>query len=145
MMEMQKPKYEAFVIERVYDAPVEKVWVALTDNEQLKQWYFQIGDFKAEVGFAFVFTGESEGVKYIHNCIITDIEPGQRLAYSWQYEGFPGHSLVTFELFPEGDKTKIRLTHEGLESFPDLPAFKQENFAAGWNEIIGSHLKRFVE
>ena len=144
-METHKPKYEAFVIERVYDAPAEKVWRALTDSEKLKLWYFQIGDFKAEAGFAFVFTGESGGVKYVHNCIITDVEPGQRLAYSWRYEGYPGDSVVTFELFPESNKTKIRLTHEGLESFPDLFAFKRENFAAGWNEIIGRLLKEFVE
>ena len=144
-METQKPKYEAFVIERVYEAPVEKVWQAITDNAEMKQWYFELEDFKAEVGFAFEFTAENEGVKYVHKCIVTEVEFGRKLAYSWRYEDYPGDSLVTFELFPEGEKTKVRLTHEGLESFPDLRDFKRESFAAGWNEIIGKILKEFVE
>ncbi|SEJ01307.1 Uncharacterized conserved protein YndB, AHSA1/START domain [Dyadobacter koreensis] len=145
MMETQKPKYEAFVIERVYEAPAAEVWQAITDNEKMKKWYFQLQDFKAEIGFAFEFTAENEGVKYVHKCVVTDVVPHRKLAYSWRYDDYPGDSLVTFELFPEGNKTKIRLTHEGLESFPDLRDFKRESFAAGWNEIIGKLLKEFVE
>lgn len=144
-MDTTKPKYEAFVIERIYDAPAERVWQAITDNAKMKQWYFQLEDFKAEVGFAFEFTAENEGVKYVHECVVTSVELERTLAYSWRYKDYPGDSIVTFELFPEGDKTKIRLTHEGLESFPDLRDFKRESFAAGWNDIIGNILKEFVE
>jgi hypothetical protein len=52
---------------------------------------------------------------------------------------------VTFELFSEGEKTRLRLTHEGIESFPKTPAYARKNFEAGWTAIIGSELKRFVE
>jgi len=144
-METEKPKYEAFVIERVYEAPVRKVWEAITDNAKMQQWYFKLEDFKAEVGFTFEFAAENEGIKYLHKCVVTEVAPERKLSYSWRYEDYPGDSLVTFELFPEGDKTKIRLTHEGLESFPDLRDFKRASFAAGWNEIIGKILKKFVE
>ena len=41
------------VIERTYEAPIEKVWEAITDKDQMKQWYFEVSDFKAEVGSAF--------------------------------------------------------------------------------------------
>ena len=54
-------------------------------------------------------------------------------------------SLVTFELFPDGEKTRLKLTHEGLETFPKLPAYARTNFEKGWTEIIGSSLKQFVE
>ena len=50
-----------------------------------------------------------------------------------------------FELFEEGKQTRLRLTHEGLESFPKVPAFARENFVEGWTTIIGSLLKDFVE
>ncbi|HZG22986.1 MAG TPA: SRPBCC domain-containing protein, partial [Chitinophagaceae bacterium] len=64
----------------------------------------------------------------------------------WRYDGYPGESLVTFELFDEGEKTRLRLTHSGLETFPsDNPSFKKENFAAGWSEIIGTSLKDYLE
>ncbi len=33
---------EPFIIERTYNAPVSKVWSAITDKDQMKQWYFDI-------------------------------------------------------------------------------------------------------
>lgn len=144
-MKSQETKSEAFVIERIYNAPVGKVWEAITDNTKMKEWYFDLAEFKPEVGFEFEFYGESEGVKYRHLCKVTAVEKEKKLAYSWRYDGYPGNSVVTFELFPEGEKTKIKLTHEGLETFPDLKDFKRESFAAGWNEIIGNILKTYVE
>jgi hypothetical protein len=53
---------------------------------------------------------------------------------------------VIFELFPEGEKTKLRLTHEGVESFgTDNPDLAKENFMEGWKSIIGTSIKKFVE
>ena len=140
-------KTQPFVIERTYDAPVATVWKALTERDRMKQWYFNLAVFKAEVGFEFRFFGEGrQGENYLHLCKITAVEPQKKLAYSWRYDGFEGNSLVTFELFDEGGKTRIRLTHEGLETFPaNNPDFAKESFAAGWTEIIGAGLKKYVE
>ncbi len=53
---------------------------------------------------------------------------------------------MTFELFAEVQATRLKLTHEGLETFPiNNPDFAKENFVAGWTYIIGSSLKEFVE
>jgi uncharacterized protein YndB with AHSA1/START domain len=133
------------VIERSYNAPVARVWKALTDVEQMRQWYFDLKEFKPEVGFEFEFTVEHEGVKYHHLCKITEVMPEKRLAYTWQYKGEPGDSLVTFELFADGDRTRLKLTHEGIETFPKTPAYARKNFETGWTAIIGSELKKFVE
>jgi uncharacterized protein YndB with AHSA1/START domain len=136
------------IVERIYNAPIEKVWNAITVNEQMKKWYFDIADFKPEVGFEFQFTGEGkEGEKYLHLCKITEVVPNKKITYSWRYDGFEGNSFVTFELSAEGEKTKLTLTHAGLESFPATAnnAFAKENFAEGWNYIAGTSLKQFVE
>jgi Uncharacterized conserved protein len=135
----------AVVIERTFNAPVARVWKALTDVDEMRQWYFDLKEFKAEVGFEFEFTVEHEGMKYHHLCKITEVIPEKKLAYTWCYKGEPGNSLVTFELSAADDKTKLRLTHEGLETFPKTPAYARKNFEAGWTEIIGSELKKFVE
>jgi Activator of Hsp90 ATPase homolog 1-like protein len=52
---------------------------------------------------------------------------------------------VTLELFAKGDQTRLKLTHEGLDTFPKTAAFARENFEKGWAQIIGSELKQFVE
>jgi uncharacterized protein YndB with AHSA1/START domain len=139
-------KNEPFVIERTYNAPIERVWEAITVKEEMKQWYFDLSDFQPKVGFEFSFEGGSEAKTYVHLCKVTDVDPGKKIAYTWRYEGYPGESKVTFELFPEGSKTRLKLTHEGLETFPhDMPDFARKSFEAGWTEILGTMLKTFVE
>ena len=138
-------KDEPLVVERTFDAPVSLVWKALTDKDDIKQWSFDLREFAPEVGFEFQFDVEHEGFKYCHRCKVTEVIPNKRLAYTWRYEGHAGDSLVTFDLFAQGGKTRLRLTHEGLETFPKLPAFAKANFAAGWTEIVGTSLKNFVE
>jgi uncharacterized protein YndB with AHSA1/START domain len=137
---------EPFVIERTLNAPAEKVWKAITDKDQMKQWYFDLAEFKPEVGFEFSFEGGSEEKIYLHLCKVTEVIPGKKLQYSWRYDQYPGNSFVTFELFEEGDKTRLKLTHEGLETFPtDNKDFARESFSAGWTYIIGKSIVEFFE
>ncbi len=139
-------KTEPFVIERTYNASIEKVWEAITDKDQMKQWYFDIENFKPEVGLEFQFEAGEKDKTYLHLCKITQVIVGKKLTYSWRYDGYEGTSFVTFELFEESDKTRLKLTHEGLETFSiSNPDFAKENFVAGWTEIIGSLLKEYVE
>lgn len=139
-------KSEPFIIERTFNAPIEKVWKAITDKDQMKQWYFDIPEFKPEPGFEFQFEGKSEDKCYLHLCKITEIVNGRKLRYSWRYEGYEGNSFVSFELFPQGEQTRLKLTHEGLETFPaNIADFAKESFVAGWTEIIGETLKKFLE
>ena len=107
--------------------------------------FFDLKEFKAEVGFEFRFAVEHKGFNYFHRCRVAEVIPNKRLAYTWRYKGYAGDSLVTFELFAAGGKTRLKLTHEGLESFPKHPAFDRANFTQGWTSLIGESLKQFVE
>jgi uncharacterized protein YndB with AHSA1/START domain len=138
-------KTEPFVIERVLNASPERVWQAISDREKMKQWYFDLAEFKAEPGFEFSFEGGPDDRKYMHLCKVTEVVPGKKLTYSWRYEGYEGNSFVTFELFDEGKQTRIKLTHAGLETFPKHPDFARSNFEDGWTDLIGNFLKNFVE
>lgn len=139
-------KNEPFVIERTLNAPIQKVWEAITDRDQMEKWYFNIAEFKPDIGFEFTFNGGSEEKTYVHLCKITRVEPGRLLQYSWRYQDYPGNSFVTFELFPEGNATRLKLTHEGLETFPqDTKDFARESFTAGWTYLIGKSIKEFLE
>ena len=136
---------DAVVVERTLNAPVAKVWKALTDVDQMRQWYFDLKEFRPEVGFEFEFVVEHEGNRYHHLCKITEVVAQKKIAYTWRYKGEPGDSLVTFELFPEDGKTRLKVTHTGIETFPKTPAYARKKFEAGWTAIIGAELKKFVE
>jgi uncharacterized protein YndB with AHSA1/START domain len=141
---MNKTKSEPLVIERTYSAPVEVVWKAITNPDDMKRWYFALVNFKPEVGCEFSFVVAHEGVTYDHRCKVTEVIPLRKIAYTWRYEGQPGDSLVTWELFPEGGGTRLRLTHEGLETFPALPAYARKNFEEGWTDFLGRMLPDFL-
>ncbi|RPD39960.1 SRPBCC family protein [Chitinophaga barathri] len=133
------------VIERTYRAPVEKVWEALTNKEQMKEWYFDVSDFKPEPGFRFHFTGENEGIVFRHECVVVEARKPEKLSYTWRYDGYTGESLVTFELFKaEQDSTRLKLTHSGTDTFTH-PDFDKADFTTGWNAILGDSLRNFLE
>ena len=136
------------VVERAFDAPIDVVWRAITDVDQMKQWYIpNIASFKPEVGFRTEFNVREGGKDYLHQWEIATVVPGSKIACRWKFDGYPGDSLVTFELSPEADKTKLKLTHEGLETFrpEDNPGLARRAFAEGWTNLIGTALKEFVE
>jgi uncharacterized protein YndB with AHSA1/START domain len=135
------------IVERTYNAPIQKVWRAITDKDQMKEWYFELEEFKAEKGFKFQFTGGDENVQYLHECEVLFVDPPHKLSYSWRYPEYNGYSVVTWELFEEGEqKTRLRLSHEGLDSFPkNNPNFAITSFTEGWNSILGDSLKNYVE
>jgi uncharacterized protein YndB with AHSA1/START domain len=137
-------KTAPFIIERLLDAPASKVWRALTDKNEMKQWYFDLKDFRPEVGFTFEFYGGTKEHQYLHLCKVTAAEREKKLTYSWKYDGYEGESFVTFELYAEGDRTRLKLTHEGLDTFPDNPDFAQKNFEMGWTDIIGRSLPEYL-
>ena len=128
------------------NAPIEKVWDAITNREQMKEWYFNIPDFELKEHAAFNFF-EGEDKKLHHHCEIVEIIPQKKLKHSWTYPDYThDKTLVKWELQPESNGTLVTLTHKGLENFDHLGAdFKKEKFQNGWDEILNKALKNFVE
>ena len=74
---------EALVVERVFDAPVALVWRALTDIDDLRNWFLDIREFEPRVGFEFQFYAGKDQTKYLHGCKVAEVVPNKRLAYTW--------------------------------------------------------------
>ena len=72
---------QSVIIERTFNAPVEKVWKAITDKDEMKLWYFDLKEFKPEIGFKFQFTatGKDGDKQFVHHCEITEVIPEQKL------------------------------------------------------------------
>jgi uncharacterized protein YndB with AHSA1/START domain len=137
---------EPIVVEESFSAPVERVWRAITDKDQMRQWFFEpIAAFAPVTGFATQFNLRHEGRDYVHLWQVTEVIPPHKLVYDWKYEGYPGASFVTWELTQTSDGTRLKLTHTGVESFPqDNPAFTRESCEGGWKHFLCVRLKDFL-
>src|SRR6476660_112553 len=91
---------EAIIMERTLDAPVAKVWKALTDVDQMREWYFDLEEFKPDIGFEFEFAVEHEGNTYHHRCKVTELIPQKKIAYTWRYKGEPEILSSRLNYFP---------------------------------------------
>jgi len=136
---------EPVQIEKTFHVPVNRIWKALTDETEMKKWYFDIPGFRAEAGYEFQFYGGTENRQYLHKCRIIEVIREQKLSHSWRYEGYDGNSTVTFELSEEAGNTSLTLIHEGIDTFPkDNPDFDRNNFEVGWHEIIDGALATYL-
>ena len=137
--------HSPIVFEDSYKAPVQMVWRSISDNSEMKKWYFDIEELILEPGFEFEFVAGTAEKKYLHTCKIMEVVENKKLSYSWRYDGYAGDSLVTFELSEIAGLTYLKLTHEGVTSFPSTnPDFVKENFIAGWKAILGTNLPNFL-
>jgi len=137
---------EPLVKEVSINAPASRVWKAITSKEEMKSWSFDIKEFEPVPGFEFRFEGGKDGQVFVHICTVKEAIENKKFSYTWTYQNFPGiETLVTIELFEDSPNlTRVRLTHEGLEQFPQDNNFARNNFDMGWTSIT-KMLKEHVE
>jgi uncharacterized protein YndB with AHSA1/START domain len=132
---------DAIRLERVLDAPVEKVWRYLTEADLRQQWFMGgtdatgVGEFELVVDHDKLSTDSvpyPESYQSFKGAVwtekVTRFEPPRLLETTFQ-GGKNG--TVTYELVAQGDRTRLILTHSGIVS----PVGAQD-FGSGWN----SHL-----
>lgn len=77
---------------------------------------------------------------------VLEVISEKRIKYSWQYPDIDGYSTVSFELSEINNQTRLKLTVDGLESFPqDIPEFSRESCTEGWFYFIKQRLKNYLE
>lgn len=133
--------------EVICNATTNQIWNALTDAKTMKEWYFDMADFKLEVGNKFYFYEPGENKKFKHVCEILEIISNKKFSHTWTYpELTKGSSIVCWNIDEQNGTVIVSLTHEGLNTFADGGSdFDPANFKAGWNEILHKSLKQFVE
>ena len=120
-------------ISRTLPAPPERVWAALTEAEQLRDWFWPSG-FETTVsadprvgGRYRIASGPRElavGGEYL------EVAAPHRLVLSWQWDGEETRSTVRIDLLGNEHGSGLVLTHEGLP--PDaVPGHQQ-----GWSDCL---------
>lgn len=132
--------HDALTVRRTIqiDAPVEKVWSAVTEPELISRWFGRT-----------VLIGEGAGA---HGTItwpdqdpvplrVEAVDPPRQVSYRWcndETDGAPAqvddaHSTVfTFTLEPTPGGTQLTVVETGFETAPD-PANTLESHRLGWN------------
>jgi len=110
---------------RDFDAPPEKIWSFLTQNDRLPEWYGEGAIEPREGGRVSLMGGHIRGV-------VTGWRPPEFLAYTWNVFS-PGEeasrfpiSYLEFSL----DGTRLTLTHR------PIPAAMQNQTMMGWHTML---------
>ncbi len=135
------------IIEHVFNSSIESVWDSITEIGQMRKWYFEnIPAFKPELGFETQFNVQSNGRNFFHRWKVIEVQPFQRLKYSWIFDDYSGKSTSLFEIFKHKNLTILKLKVEVLENFPeDIPEFTRESCIAGWEYFLTNRLKTFLD
>lgn len=139
-------KKDPIIIEQTFPVEAEKIWLAITSPKEMKLWYFDLPEFKPEVGATFQFSGgPSPDRQYVHLCEVKEVVKNEKISYTWKYLGYQGESLVTFLLTENQHRTTLKLIHSDLETFPqDNPDLHRNNFVEGWTSIIKTSLNNYL-
>ena len=132
------PKGFKLSVSRVIKAPVNLVFRAWTEPDQLRQWFSpseeECRDLTADIktGGAFRIhtackTGDTIAIgKYL------EVIPNKRLRFSWSWENYAmPDSVVTVDFEDLGTSTRLTLRHEGLPDQEDA-----DQHTEGWTFLL---------
>ncbi|WP_153770722.1 SRPBCC domain-containing protein [Labrenzia sp. CE80] len=115
---------------RMLNASINDVWNAWTQPELMRQWFCPLGmkvveaetDLRVGGTFRIVMDARNAGMRPPPEMgdfltafgTYQQLEPHQKLVFSWAWEGRDEASRVTITLTPKGDQTVLVLEHVGL-------------------------------
>jgi uncharacterized protein YndB with AHSA1/START domain len=127
------------VITRTFDAPRELVFRAFTDPKLVPEWWGPrdqdtvVDKMDVRPGGQWRFVSrEADGDEYGFHGVYHDVTPHDRLVYTFEYEGVPGHCLletVTFEDAEGGTLVTDRAVYQTLEDRDGMVAAGMESGA----------------
>ncbi len=142
----QVKEAHAFTLSLSIGAPPARVWSALTDPEQIRQYLFETRTYTDwQIGHPIEFRGMWQGQEYLDKGSILEFIPERILSYSYwsSLSGEPdepaSYRTIRFELMGEDGSTRLILTQGNNPS--DASA---EHSRENWQGVLDC-LKRLIE
>jgi uncharacterized protein YndB with AHSA1/START domain len=133
-----EPGKQEVTITRVFDAPRELVFRVLTDPKLIPQWWGPrdlstvVDAMDVRPGGVWRFLNvDADGNEYGFHGVYHEIVPPERLVYTFEYEGVPGHVLLeTVTLEDLGGATKVT-DHSVFQSLADRDGMVSSGMEVG--------------
>lgn len=124
---------EELVREILIDATPETIWPFLVEPANHVEWLGTTAEIDPRPGgvYRVLVAGQFQSAgEYV------EVVPQEKVVFTfgWEQEGnpiAPGSTTVEITLHPEGDKTRVRLTHRGL------PDDAVSDHSHGWEHYLG--------
>ena len=127
-------------IERIFNAPRERVWRAMTDPKLVAQWWGRgnklvVERMELERGGHWRFVEHSPDGTHGFEGRFSEVSPPERLVQTFEWDGMPGHvALETAALEDLGDG-RTRLVNTSLfMTAEDRDGMMQSGMEGGLNE-----------
>ena len=116
---LTKPSDRELGIERIFDAPRDRVWRAMTDPKLLAQWWGRgnklvVERFELERGGHWRFVEHTDHGVHGFEGRYREVTPPERMSMTFEWDGMPGYVIVqTINLVDLGDgRTKMLATSQ---------------------------------
>lgn len=119
--EVTTPSDREIVLTRLFDAPRQLVYEAMTKPEHIRKWWGSLDDrysvivceVDLRVGGAWRYVGRGPKGEFAFHGVYREIDAPGRVVFTEIFEPFPDvGSLVTSTLTEEGGKTRLTVTAE---------------------------------
>ena len=127
-------------IERIFNAPRERVWQAMTDAKLVAQWWgrgnkLDIERLELKRGGHWRFVEHSDHGVHGFEGRFAEVTPPERVVQTFEWDGMPGHvALETMTLEDLGDGRTRLITTSLFLTAEDRDGMLQSGMEAGLNE-----------
>lgn len=127
-------------IDQFYSHAPAKVWRALTEPDLMAQWLMPTTGFEPVVGNRFQMRArpvEATDFSGEITCEVLELVDAKRLRISWDDAKAekPTGWVVTWDLHPEGQGTRVVLTHSGFDPDDATAQLSRTIMSSGWPGI----------
>lgn len=127
-------------VERMFNAPRDRVWKAMTDPTLVSQWWGRGNKVVVEKhepvrGGHWRFVEHADGQQHGFEGRFREITPESRIVQSFEWDGMPAHVIIeTMTLEDTGDgRTKLNV-HSLFLTAEDRDGMVQSGMEGGMNE-----------
>ncbi|HEX3211837.1 MAG TPA: SRPBCC family protein [Actinomycetota bacterium] len=137
------PGTHEIVITRSFDAPRDLVFKAFTDPEAVGQWWgldsteTVVDQLEARPGGRWRFVGrEGDGSEYGFHGVYHDLQDPERIVYTFEFEGMPGHVLLETIVFEDQDGRTLMTDTSVFQSVADRDGMLKSGMESGAAESL---------